>query len=163
MRLNKRGVALLQVLIISAVLAGLSAMILRAVLSRTVTARKTYRTVTAQMIIESCMAEVNQVMSTQNAVEFAENIDPRFKISPTTGDYVEPLVLEGTCRFPDKTTEHTCAVQHPFGDSTTYTVKAQIALSKLVKVYGVVLPDESNWRLPRCAITYTIEGGVNNL
>ncbi|MBR5151340.1 MAG: hypothetical protein IKW71_00705, partial [Elusimicrobiaceae bacterium] len=61
MYLNKRGVALLQVLIISAVIAGLAAMILRVTLSRTTAARQTRRTVSAQLLIESCMAEVNSL------------------------------------------------------------------------------------------------------
>ncbi len=59
MMLNKRGAALLQVLIISAVLAGISAMVLRATLSRTVNARRTRHTISSQMIIENAMAQVN--------------------------------------------------------------------------------------------------------
>ena len=45
MFLNRRGVALLQVLIIVAILGGMVAMILRVVMSRTTAARQTYRTV----------------------------------------------------------------------------------------------------------------------
>ena len=59
MHLNKRGVALLQVLIIAAVLAGLSTMILRAVMARSSSARSIRQTVTAQMVVEDCMNRVN--------------------------------------------------------------------------------------------------------
>lgn len=65
MHLNKRGVALLQVLIVAAVLAGFSAMVLRVVMSRTLLARQNRRTVTAQMLIENCMAEVNYKLASQ--------------------------------------------------------------------------------------------------
>ena len=74
MRLNKRGVALLQVLIISAVLAGLSTMILRATLSRTVTSRQTRKTVSAQMLIESCMVEVNAWWASKTPQVYAEDL-----------------------------------------------------------------------------------------
>lgn len=77
MRLNKRGVALLQVLIIAAVLAGLSAMILRAVMSRTLAARQLRKTVKGQMVIEMAMKEVHEYWAKQFAedpVTAAENI-----------------------------------------------------------------------------------------
>ena len=60
---NKKGAALLQVLLITAVLAGIATMLLRASLSRTTAARKTRRTVSAQMLVNSCMAEVNTIWS----------------------------------------------------------------------------------------------------
>ena len=63
MRLNKRGVALLQVLIISVVLAGISTMILRTVMSRTLAARNTRQTVSSDMVIESCMEEISEFWS----------------------------------------------------------------------------------------------------
>ena len=75
MLLNKRGVALLQVLIIVAILGGMMAMILRVVMSRTTTARQTYRTVTAQMLIESCMAEVNQIWATKTPQTYATDLE----------------------------------------------------------------------------------------
>ena len=75
MFLNKRGVALLQVLIIVAILGGMVAMILRVVMSRTTAARQTYRTVTAQMLIESCMAEVNQMWATKTPDTYATDLN----------------------------------------------------------------------------------------
>lgn len=82
MHLNKRGVALLQVLIVAAVLAGFSAMVLRVVMSRTLLARQNRRTVTAQMLIENCMAEVNYKLASEtpsvaNNSEFP-NVDNNF-------------------------------------------------------------------------------------
>lgn len=59
MRLNKRGVALLQVLMVAAVLAGLATMILRVVTSRTLSARQIRQTVSAQMLVETCMKQVS--------------------------------------------------------------------------------------------------------
>lgn len=95
MLLNKRGVALLQVLIIVAILGGMMAMILRVVMSRTTTARQTYRTVTAQMLIESCMAEVNQIWATKTPQTYATD-------------------LEGCCMYKEGDTctqSHTCHTQ----------------------------------------------------
>lgn len=59
MHLNKRGVALLQVLMVAAVLAGLATMILRVVTSRTLSARQIRQTVSAQMLVETCMKQVS--------------------------------------------------------------------------------------------------------
>ena len=74
MHLNKRGVALLQVLIISAILAGLSAMILRTTLSRQVAARRTRREVKAQMVIEYAMAYMNNLWALKTPEAYAEDL-----------------------------------------------------------------------------------------
>lgn len=75
MHLNKRGVALLQVLIISAILAGISAMILRATLARQVTARQTRRAVKAQMVIEYAMSQINFMWAAKTPKAYAEHLD----------------------------------------------------------------------------------------
>lgn len=121
MRLNKRGVALLQVLIISAVLAGLSAMILRAVMSRTSTARQTRRTVSAQLIIESCMAEIH---------------NKYYHSEADKDDIVEGL---NTCAFKTGTTplrEHTCMI---YTGEATYSVKATFTTTKPDDDHGCTL------------------------
>lgn len=74
MRLNKRGMALLQVLIVAAILAGMAAMILRVSLSRTITARQTRRTVSSQLLIENCMAEVNALWATKTPEAYARDL-----------------------------------------------------------------------------------------
>ena len=60
---NKRGAALLQVLLVTVVLAGMATMLLRANLSRTTTSRQTRRAVSSQMLISACQAEVNALWS----------------------------------------------------------------------------------------------------
>lgn len=74
MCLNKRGAALFQVLIVSAILAGIATMVLRSSLSRTVTARQTRHTVSSQLIIESCMAEVNGLWASKTSEQYIEDL-----------------------------------------------------------------------------------------
>lgn len=133
MRLNKRGVALLQVLIISAVLAGLSAMILRAVMSRTSTARQNRRTVSAQMIVESCMAQIYDTYYTEK------------ESGTTKEDIIQNM---NTCAFDEgPAKEHTCTIDTGEG---TYEVKAEFTTDK---------PDEKHG----CTLKYTIQGAVKTL
>lgn len=56
---NKKGAALMQVLLAAIILAGIAAMLLRFSLSRSTSARKTRRAVLAETLIQSCMGEVN--------------------------------------------------------------------------------------------------------
>ena len=53
---NKKGAALMQVLLITAILAGMATLLLRNSLTRTISSRKTRRNVSAEMLIQSCMA-----------------------------------------------------------------------------------------------------------
>ena len=71
---NKKGVALLQVLIIAAVLAGLSTMILRAIMPRTRSARMLRRTVEAQMLIEACRKEIAEIWARKTPQQFADDL-----------------------------------------------------------------------------------------
>ena len=71
---NKKGAALLQVLLITVVLAGMATMLLRASLSRTSTARQTRRTVSAQLLVNSCMAEVNTFWTLKSPEAFARDM-----------------------------------------------------------------------------------------
>lgn len=67
---NNKGAALMQVLLVTVVLAGMSAMLLRATLSRTMTARQTRRNVSTQIMTDSCMAEVNSLWAAKSANTF---------------------------------------------------------------------------------------------
>ncbi|WP_458402494.1 hypothetical protein [Candidatus Avelusimicrobium sp.] len=67
---NKKGAALMQVLLITAILAGIATMLLRASLSRTASARKTRRQVSAQVLIQSCMSQVNDLWTAKNPTAF---------------------------------------------------------------------------------------------
>lgn len=114
---NKKGAALLQVLLITVVLAGIAAMLLRASLSRTTTARQTRRTVSSQLLINACMAEVNALWSHKKPEFFASDLDQCiFYCNPAT---------TGTCAKPVK--EYTCASQQPEDDGLTYQVTATMS------------------------------------
>ncbi len=133
--LNKRGAALLQVLIISAVLAGLSAMILRATLSRTLSARRTRHTISSQMIIENAMAQINTRWASLTPETYAK--------------YLELCILKcdksevTACNDDAYRTE---IIEVPGMESNTYRVTV-----KFDKKTG-----EDN-----CVATYSIENGVN--
>ena len=74
MKLNKKGAALMQVLLITIILAGIATMILRATLSRTSSARRTRRAVSAQVLIQTCMAEVNSLWSKKAPEAFRRDL-----------------------------------------------------------------------------------------
>lgn len=71
---NKKGAALLQVLLVTVVLAGMATMLLRASLSRTTTSRQTRRTVSGQMLIDACQAEVNTMWSLKPEEYFTRDL-----------------------------------------------------------------------------------------
>ena len=64
----------MQVLLVTVVLAGMATMLLRAGLSRTSSSRKTSRSVSAEMLIKSCMAEVNQLWAAKTLQMFAYDL-----------------------------------------------------------------------------------------
>ena len=74
MKNNKKGAALMQVLLIALVLAGIATMMLRVTLSRTSSARQTRRISFATMLIESCMAEVNELWSSKTPIAFRRDM-----------------------------------------------------------------------------------------
>ena len=71
---NKKGAALLQVLLVAAVLAGMATMLLRVSLSRTSAARHTRREVTGQLLISRCQAEINALWSAKTQEAFARDL-----------------------------------------------------------------------------------------
>lgn len=83
MLLNKRGAALLQVLIVTAILAGMAALILRLSLARTITSRQTRHVVNAQLVIESCMAQVNAVWAAKTPEAYARDLAACQMCDPT--------------------------------------------------------------------------------
>ena len=74
MFLNKRGAALLQVLIVSALLAGMATMILRATLSRTLSARQARHSVFVQKMVENCMGQVSRVWAAKTPEAYARDL-----------------------------------------------------------------------------------------
>ena len=96
MHLNKRGVALLQVLIIAAVLAGIATMILRAVVSRTSVVHQNQKIVTARMLIEGCMKDVAELWVAKTPQEYADDLDAcRFGVDEDGND-----VTQRSCFVP---------------------------------------------------------------
>ncbi len=107
--LNKRGAALFQVLIVSAILAGIAAMVLRSSLSRTLSARQMRHTISAQIAIEACMAEINNLWAAKTPEQYAEDLDVcRFYQSSETN------ITSYTCEVSGK--EITATIS-PSGDS----------------------------------------------
>lgn len=98
---NKKGAALLQVLLVTVVLAGMATMLLRASLSRTTTARQTRRTVSAQLLVNSCMAEVNTIWSSKTANAFASDLKQCIM-------YCKTGSVSGECPPASRVTSHTC-------------------------------------------------------
>ncbi len=111
---NKRGAALMQVLLITMILAGMATMLLRASLSRTSSARKTRRVVTAEMLIESCMAEVNALWASKNDEAFLNDLS-------TTGSHSSPIMyVDKEEQQPQS--EYVCHIADPdSGDDYTVT------------------------------------------
>ena len=71
---NKKGAALLQVLLVTVVLAGMATMLLRASLSRTTTSRQTRRAVASQLLINACQAEVNALWGVKSRDRFVKDL-----------------------------------------------------------------------------------------
>lgn len=135
---SKRGAALLQVLIVSAILAGMSAMILRLSLSRTITSRQTRHVINAQTVIESCMAEVNTLWAAKTPMAYAQDL--------AACQMCTPGETEGCSNENSK--KHICTVDiHDEGDN--YIVTAKMEPSG-----GATQP---------CKITYTITHTTNGV
>lgn len=73
-KFGKKGAALMQVLLITVILAGIATMLLRMGLSRTSSARRTRRLINAQALIESCMAEINMVWASKTPEAFTRDL-----------------------------------------------------------------------------------------
>lgn len=132
---NKRGAALFQVLIVAAILAGISAMVLRASLSRTLTARQVRHTVSAQLLMESCMAEVNNLWAAKTPEQYAEDL--------------------AACRF----------YADEGAPVTTFNCKSNNARSGRTDASFVsynIVATISTSTASACEIKYTIQKGTNN-
>ena len=134
---NKRGAALMQVLLVTAILAGIATFILRASLSRTSNARRARRTISAHLLIESCMAEVNALWSAKNPEAFFRDMDECIMYCKNTDATSE-------CSESNKVSDYTCTIPDPeAGNNKTYKVVA-----------SMVSPETE---LGKCQITYNIK------
>lgn len=120
---NKKGAALMQVLLVTAVLAGMAAMLLRATLGRTMTVFQTRRFVSTQVLVDSCMAEVNSLWAAKSAEAFRSDFQ---------GDaqgafmYCDTYTEDGNCQGnPHR--YYDCSYRI---DGTAYTVRAWLYDSK---------------------------------
>lgn len=138
--MNKKGAALMQVLLIAVILAGISAMLLRANLSTSVSSRKTRRNVSAQMLIDTCMAEVNMLWSMKNEEairrDLTEQTNP-YMFCKTYSSYSAKCTERSSsydCNIPidtdeDGTPDFTYVVQATISKDTTnnkYQIKYEI-------------------------------------
>ena len=64
----------MQVLLVTAVLAGMATMLLRASLSRTTSARQTRQSISTELLIESCQAEINMMWSQKKPETFRRDL-----------------------------------------------------------------------------------------
>lgn len=140
---NSRGAALLQVLMLSALLAGLSVMVLRATLSRQVTARQTRHAVGAEAAVEACNAEIQNMWAVMNPETYKNQLSSC--LMPTQ------QAMPAACGEIDPPTDHKtwyCGV-NPYNSATkSYCVKAVIA----TREGGASSP---------CQISFAVEDGVN--
>lgn len=91
----------MQVLLMTVILAGLMAMILRANLSRTASARKTRRQASAQVLIQSCMTRVNDLWTSKSPEAFRRDIEQGIM-------YCKGTSTNLNCPAADRETTLTC-------------------------------------------------------
>ncbi len=144
---NKRGVALLQVLMITVLIGGLAAMVLRAVLSRTTTSRQTRHTVASQLAIQTCMAEVNAIWALKTPEQYETDLTGCAKMIDTWSGNSSITDCDGNT--PSNTAQWYCRVT-PYTDGTEYCVTATIQQKD---------PAESS--ASPCKITYTVKDGLD--
>ena len=123
-KLGKKGAALMQVLLITVILAGLATMLLRMGLSRTSSARRTRRLINVQTLIESCMAEVNMTWAAKTPEAFTRDFRG-IRAGPVM--YCDTLNANGTCK--STVNYYNCTpvtVTQEDGSTVTYQVRAYL-------------------------------------
>ena len=120
---SKRGAAILQVLLIAALLAGISTMLLRSSLSRTASARQTRRTIAAQFEIENCMAQITQLWAIKSPEAFTRDLnDCIFYCRSVSGGVVS---FGNPCPEASRVTEYKCGYKF-FSNNTSYRLPHRI-------------------------------------
>lgn len=142
---NNRGAALLQVLILSAILAGMATMILRVTLSRSVASKQVRHQITAQKMIESCMAQVNMFWASKTPEAYARDLAECQMCDPDAD-------REGGCL-----TDMFDFNQKSVNRNLVYDCDEIIGGDgKKAHVYAVMLGNNNN-----CQIEYVIPDGVD--
>lgn len=130
MKLTKKGAALMQILLITVVLAGVASMLLRASLSRTMSARRTRRAVTGQMLIKQCMDEVNSLVSSMSPEAMYKHFNRYTTNSerPFLRCRNDQVNTAESCHPADRIYEHVCVIDNPYAvtdsDDGKYKVTA---------------------------------------
>ena len=165
---NKKGVALLQVLIIAAVLAGLSTMILRAIMPRTRSARMLRRTVEAQMLIEACRKEIAEIWARKTPQQFADDLaNCRFynaeegSTNPPPGTSANEVNENGEVVGADPSVNINNE-ERDYHCSMAYgtEVNPSTTSGPYLRVYAYIWKDSAN---NQCGIKYNILGGTSRL
>ena len=110
----------MQVLLMTMILAGMATMLLRASLSRTVSARKTRRAASATVLIEACMAEVNAIWATKKPEAYLRDLDDKI-IYCKNGTTTTDAQGKKHCADANKESTYTCEIT---SDGFTYQVQA---------------------------------------
>ena len=122
---TKKGAALVQVLLVTVILAGMTAMLLRVSLSRTNTARRLNNMVVRQMLVNACQAEVNALWGAKKDRVFSEHLNSCY--------------MYGTSR------EYTCQTKAVEGTNyqvkATFTSEAPDANNQCALTYTITIPD----------------------
>ena len=93
---TKKGAALLQVLMVTVILAGLATMLLRVGLSRVSNARMTRRETVSKMLINACQTEVNALWSMKTPEVFSRDLATCTMYCPGSGDCSNKYVCSPT-------------------------------------------------------------------
>ena len=131
----------MQVLLVTVILAGMATMLLRASLSRTTAARKTRRTVSAQMLVNSCMAQINSMWAAKSPEMFARDMNQCIMYCKDAST--------GNCPTAQVEKTYKCNISL---NGQTYTVTAAFDSTGT----DAVLPAHN-----KCKLTYTIDSSVD--
>lgn len=117
-------------------------MLLRASLSRSTAARKTRRTVSAQLLVNSCMAEVNTLWSIKSPEAFSRDMNQCLMYCKSTN-------TTATCSAANSVRTHTCTI--PL-NGVDYTVTAEFTESS---------PSADGGK--KCELSYTVDASQDVL
>ncbi len=148
-KLNHRGAALLQVLILSAILAGMATMILRVTLSRSVASKQVRHQITVQKMIESCMAQVNMFWASKTPEAYARDLAQCQMCS------TDSVANGGDGNACSSTNTPVSGVNFP-GNKTYHCGSIAGGNGQLADVWAVMSSSSDN-----CQIEYVIPNGVD--
>ena len=122
---SKKGAAILQVLLLAAVLAGIATMLLRFAVGRTASARHNRRMVAGQLAIQSCMAEVNEIWVDKSPEAFERDMNECiFNCKSGDAGFNNPSV---PCSEENREREYKCVISTFDGNDSDHAVTATIS------------------------------------